>query len=838
MPEWMSKPQEKDFKESVDIVKDEKEKPKGKFKDRDWGLVMHIWKNKEKAHRGKQKRKQKGKKSFVLMEELAKIASKLQEAGLDDYALQVGELINFQEVKPHSGLFNVAFANVMQKIISRGAIDDMDHYGLQRMLSALNDRLIATEEQLENLMDHRDRIVQAPESPLVSKQEQLVAVDRGIGKLQETINTLQEQFTTAQGRYQALSGQKWEVPEKLVPIGPAGPVQKRLDPEDELARPMRKEREPHKPEMFGRWSKEGLNPTVEVEDMRSGDLDTKELISRLLVQSLRAIDPKLDPNDPMSKTAQNMVKYVGRNFRKSPEEVEENVLLEPGARYVVETPGSRGLEPTGLTGEKGNAALVADLAPALERLNVIATELTEQLQANSRPLRIDRNFSLNETRDYEKNVAPLIKQYRIRSAQPFYERGKVRPQDAGDRVAGWMLRVPMGASDHADQMNTVLKQSFDSIAGMFKRIMDKVQGSTVRLEKGRQENIQERPGLRPGEKGVRIRPQEEKRKPFEPFYGGGLKQREQAYYGFEPKAPSAVPEEPLEDWRQRMDPGAQRKTKRTRRKRKKKSEIQSELLSKLAARRRKRNDPLRNIERGFIPGDRGSAYHQVDVAKEMYPELYKQKVETPTEEVMESRRQEQDRYKETMEEGVPVPMDTSRLESQHVQIKQQYEDIVNRIEQGEIEENEQVRDRLQKLQDAMLRLERGMVATEKYSPSGLYTQLERLMEAHAKLKESARGERGEDRDEVKRLMARVEDAIRSVQDRIQEHEAHGIEEGVGPGMPSGAPTTTLPKPVKTPGTEKATTPHSAWRYRQPWSKEIDDGRFGLNDADNPTSKAA
>ena len=86
MPEWMSKPQEKDWKESVKIVEKGKDSKKDKFKDQDWGLSMHIWKAKEKKHRGKKDKKKDKKKKSDLVYTVVALATKFDELQMFEYA--------------------------------------------------------------------------------------------------------------------------------------------------------------------------------------------------------------------------------------------------------------------------------------------------------------------------------------------------------------------------------------------------------------------------------------------------------------------------------------------------------------------------------------------------------------------------------------------------------------------------------------------------------------------------------------------------------------------------------------------------------------------------------
>lgn len=85
MPNIRNKTEEKDWKHAVNIVKDEKDKSKSKFKDLDWGLTMHIFKNIQKS--------KKKKKKAELLAGLVKIANSLDRSGEYFLAEQIDNLL-------------------------------------------------------------------------------------------------------------------------------------------------------------------------------------------------------------------------------------------------------------------------------------------------------------------------------------------------------------------------------------------------------------------------------------------------------------------------------------------------------------------------------------------------------------------------------------------------------------------------------------------------------------------------------------------------------------------------------------------------------------------------
>lgn len=94
MPNWMDKPQEKDFERASKIVKKEKggKKPKKKLKSKDYGLVMHIWKNMQKSKNKPEGKKKKKKAEYFA--ELLSFANFLDERGLFSYADAVDTVVS------------------------------------------------------------------------------------------------------------------------------------------------------------------------------------------------------------------------------------------------------------------------------------------------------------------------------------------------------------------------------------------------------------------------------------------------------------------------------------------------------------------------------------------------------------------------------------------------------------------------------------------------------------------------------------------------------------------------------------------------------------------------
>lgn len=74
----MSPGAEKDWQSSKSIVKDETGKSQKKFKDRQWGLTMHIFKAKRKKHTGKPFKKKKA----AVIADLVSFATFLDDRGL------------------------------------------------------------------------------------------------------------------------------------------------------------------------------------------------------------------------------------------------------------------------------------------------------------------------------------------------------------------------------------------------------------------------------------------------------------------------------------------------------------------------------------------------------------------------------------------------------------------------------------------------------------------------------------------------------------------------------------------------------------------------------------
>lgn len=92
MPTWMDKPQAKDFDKAQKIVSKEKGKSKKKFKDRDFGLAMHIWKNIEKS-KGKPQGKKPKKKKADQLHELLSFATFLDRQGFFTYADSIDAVV-------------------------------------------------------------------------------------------------------------------------------------------------------------------------------------------------------------------------------------------------------------------------------------------------------------------------------------------------------------------------------------------------------------------------------------------------------------------------------------------------------------------------------------------------------------------------------------------------------------------------------------------------------------------------------------------------------------------------------------------------------------------------
>jgi len=88
MPEWMGKAQEKDFEAASKIVK--KDIGKNKLKDDDYALVMHIWKNMEKAHRGNKKKKKKSE----LVSDMILLANELDSRALFNHADKIDLILS------------------------------------------------------------------------------------------------------------------------------------------------------------------------------------------------------------------------------------------------------------------------------------------------------------------------------------------------------------------------------------------------------------------------------------------------------------------------------------------------------------------------------------------------------------------------------------------------------------------------------------------------------------------------------------------------------------------------------------------------------------------------
>lgn len=355
----MSKPQDVDWKRAVDIVKKQKDKPKKKFKSRDYQLAMHIFKQIDKAHRGKKKKKKKKADAII---QLIKAASWLDSKGELEAADYLEFIVEKLAENQETQMYAKARDNLTKKLMEKRAIEDpQTKEQFDGALKALVDRIEIEDGQITTLESEIKRVEEAPESPLESKDQVLRSLRLRLltayNRLKEKRNRL-EQWKI---KYKELAGKDW-VPSAGMATQPLGKAKvEKIDPD-------KAPKEPAKPKI--KYDLPRIDP------LEVSNLEFEKLQNRILFQTYRGI-MQHDLNEAQQAVVQKAVLYLGaalgrEEMQEAPDFLGDKAFF---TRAKVDMGISRDLhvqrqERAGdlLTSDRGNAAIKQILDAAVPRL--------------------------------------------------------------------------------------------------------------------------------------------------------------------------------------------------------------------------------------------------------------------------------------------------------------------------------------------------------------------------------------------------------------------------------------------------------------------------------------